>query len=105
MKCPKKECGGRLLSKIVREREGEVYRRRYCDKCKCGVTTLERVVTLNSGNRARLDIGARRVFDKGNWWEPRAPEVRKTKVVARVKHFMEGPGNWNKHSFASSRQT
>ena len=85
MKCQNNECGGRLLSKIVRERPGEVYRRRYCDTCKKGVTTLEMVVQLNSGNRARMDIGARRVFGKANWWEPQKPDVRGS-VVSRAVH-------------------
>ena len=85
MKCQSKECNGRLLSKIVREREGEVYRRRYCDTCGKGVTTLECVVELNAGARAEKDIGARRAFNRKNWWEPQRPDVR-GRVVGRVHH-------------------
>ena len=68
MRCP--VCSGRLISKIVRERQGEVYRRRYCKDCRGGVTTLERIVELNRGNRAYLDITARASFNRGNWWNP-----------------------------------
>ena len=69
MKCPSCKTG-LLLSKIVRERTGEVYRRRYCNQCGAGVTTLERIVQLNAGTRAAKDIQARAAFNKGNWWNP-----------------------------------
>ena len=77
MKCT---CSGRLLSKIVRERAGEVYRRRYCKDCGRGVTTLERIVYLNAGSRAAKDITARSAFDKGNWWNPAPPAINRRSV-------------------------
>jgi len=69
------------MSKIVRERAGEVYRRRYCDNCGQGHTTLERVVKLNQGARAERDIGARAVFNPGQWWRPDAPPARAKRTV------------------------
>lgn len=81
MKCPTCKTG-RLISKIVRERAGEVYRRRYCQQCRAGHTTLERFVRLNAGSRARMDIGARAVFNPGQWWKPDLPALRgKRRVV------------------------
>ena len=74
MKCPTCKTG-RLLSKIVRERRKEVYRRRYCNNAGCGAhhTTLERLVTLSAGARAERDIEARASFDPGQWWKPDRP--------------------------------
>ena len=75
MKCP--QCSGRLLSKIVRECKREVYRRRYCRDCGAGVTTLERVVILDRGYRAMLDVQSRAATTKGDWWNPAPPMLIK----------------------------
>lgn len=83
MKCPSCKLG-RLISKIVRERQGEVYRRRYCNYCPAKHTTLERVVLLNGGERARKDIDARAVFNPGKWWKPDVPKIAGTRRIVRA---------------------
>ena len=87
MRCPTCKTG-RLISKIVRERAGEVYRRRYCNECPAHHTTLERVVTLNAGARAERDINARREFNPSQWWNPDIasidPEMRAAKKARKA---------------------